>query len=97
MTKRPSLSDNMKAMAHEDIQDFSKPIKPNFEKKPQNQDDIMVKKSVQSSRDGMKKILTPIDPEFHKKLKILAIRKELTLEEIVREALSEYASKHGNI
>ncbi|BDV33707.1 ribbon-helix-helix domain-containing protein [Methylocystis iwaonis] len=42
----------------------------------------------------MKKLLTPIEPEMHKRLKMLAVRHETTLEALTRAALAAYLSKH---
>ena len=43
-----------------------------------------------SSREGLKKILVPVEPELHKRLKLLAVQQDRTMESIMRAALTEY-------
>ncbi len=46
------------------------------------------------SREGMKLLLTPVEPPIHKRLKILAAQRDTTMEMIVKAALVEYLEKH---
>lgn len=41
------------------------------------------------SREGMKLLLTPVDPSLHKRLKLLAVQEDSTIESMVREAIVE--------
>lgn len=45
---------------------------------------------------GMKKMLIPIDPELHRKLRMMALARDGgTLEKIVQEACAEYVERYG--
>jgi hypothetical protein len=43
-----------------------------------------------ATREGMKRLLTPVPPELHKRLKMLAVSQDTTLEAITRAALESY-------
>lgn len=90
MTKRPSLASNMKALSEATTPD---PV------------DLIAKAKAQSdegqkfhapTREGMKRILTPVEPQLHKQLKLLAVQQDITLELLVRTALQEYLSKQDS-
>jgi hypothetical protein len=49
-----------------------------------------------STREGMKKLLTPVTPELHKRLKMMAVRDDTTLEALTRTALEFYLSTHDS-
>jgi len=51
-------------------------------------------KGTAATRVGMKRLLTPIAPELHKRLKRLAVDQETTLEALTRAALESYLSQH---
>ncbi len=92
MAKRPSLADNMKALAEPvapippaPVAKAPAPLPPPPEPK----------KFHASTREGMKRLLTPVEPELHKRLKLLAVQQDTTLEAITRAALEEYITKHG--
>ena len=93
MTKRPSLASSMKALAEDTRPDpvaiiaRAKEPPPPFPKE---------KGKGAATRVGMKKLLTPIEPEKHKRLKMLAVRQDTTLEAVTRAALDEYLSKHDS-
>jgi group I intron endonuclease len=43
---------------------------------------------------NMKTLLTPIDATTHKRLKLLAVERETTMEDTIRAAIAEYLSRH---
>ena len=45
-------------------------------------------------RQGKKVIMTFVDKKFHKQLKLLSLDKELSMEDIVRDALQLYLDMH---
>jgi hypothetical protein len=44
----------------------------------------------------MKRLLTPVPPELHKRLKMLALKQDMTLETLTRAAFESYLSKHDS-
>lgn len=50
-------------------------------------------KPVGKRYEGKKTMLIPLDPAIHRKLKIVAVQRDMTLEKIVQEAISTYISK----
>jgi hypothetical protein len=93
MTKRPSLANNMKALAEDTRPD---PVAIIARAKQPEPPTPKEKGRAATTRIGMKKLLTPIEPELHKRLKMLAVRQDTTLEAITRAALEEYLSKHDS-
>jgi hypothetical protein len=85
--KRPSLANSMKVLDEDTSPDpvalISKARKP-----------AAKGKTPAATRAGMKRLLTPIEPQLHKRLKILAAQQETTLEALTRAALEFYISKH---
>jgi hypothetical protein len=49
-----------------------------------------------ATREGMKRLLTPVPPELHKRLKMLAVSQDTTLEAITRAALESYLSQYAS-
>jgi hypothetical protein len=49
-----------------------------------------------ATREGMKRLLTPVTPELHKRLKMLAVKQDTTLEALGRVALESYLSQHDS-
>jgi hypothetical protein len=94
MTKRPSLASSMKALA-EDTRPDPVAIVARA-KEPAPQPPPKEKGRGAATREGMKKLLTPIEPDMHKRLKMLAVRQETTLEALTRAALAAYLSKHDS-
>jgi hypothetical protein len=47
-----------------------------------------------ATRDGMKRLLIPVEPALHKRLKRLAVDQEMTLEAMMRAAAEAYLSEH---
>jgi predicted transcriptional regulator len=44
----------------------------------------------------MKRLLVPVSPELHKRLKMMAVVEDTTLEAITRAALEAYVSKQNS-
>ncbi len=44
----------------------------------------------------MKRLLTPVEPALHKRLKILAVQQDTTLEALTRAALEAYLLQHDS-
>ncbi len=93
MTKRPSLASSMKALAEDTRPD---PVAIVTRAKEPPQPLPKEKGKGAATRVGMKKLLTPIEPEKHKRLKMLAVRKDMTLEDVARAAFDEYLAKHDS-
>ena len=96
MTKRPSLAASMKEL-HEDV--APDPVAlvakaretasaPAPEPEPQ--------KFKAATREGMKRLLVPVTPALHKRLKMIAVSEETTLEAITRTALEAFVSQHDS-
>jgi hypothetical protein len=86
MTKRPSLASSMKALKEDVAPDpvalVAKAQEPAAPTSPH--------KFHAATREGMKRLLTPVPPELHKRLKMLAVSQDTTLEAITRAALESY-------
>ena len=89
MTKRPSLASSMKALAEDTAPDpvalVAKAREP-----------AAAPRGTAQTRAGMKRLLTPVTPELHKRLKMLAVSHDTTLEAITRTALESYLSQHAS-
>jgi predicted transcriptional regulator len=46
------------------------------------------------TREGMKRLLIPVPPDLHKRLKMLAASQDTTLEAIIRVALEGYVAAY---
>ena len=53
-------------------------------------------KPAAGTRVGMKRLLTPVEPALHKRLKILAVQQDTTLEALTRVALEAYLLQHDS-
>jgi len=91
MSKRPSLASSMKALS-EDIT----PDPVALVTKSRTPATSVAVKPAASTREGMKRLLTPVTPQLHKRLKMMAVREDTTLEAITRTALEFYLSKHDS-
>jgi len=91
MTKRPSLASSMKALAEDTAPDPVALVTKAREATP-----AMIAKVTIPTRAGMKRLLTPVTPELHKRLKMLAVSQETTLEAITRTALESYLLQHAS-
>jgi hypothetical protein len=47
-----------------------------------------------ATREGMKRLLVPVTPELHKRLKRLAVDQDTTLEALTRAAVEAYLDQH---
>ena len=52
------------------------------------------KKYFAATRAGMKRLTTIVTPEFHKRLKIVAVEREVTIEKLILVAIEEYLARH---
>ena len=88
--KRPSLASSMKVLNEDTAPDpvalVTKAREPV----------ATVKAPAAATRAGMKRLLTPVEPQLHKRLKILAAQQDTTLEALTRAALESYISKHDS-
>lgn len=91
MTKRPSLAASMHALREDVAPDPVALVARAREAAPAP---APPPKFHAATRDGMKRLLTPIAPELHKRLKLLAVKQETTLEAITRAALEAYILQH---
>ncbi len=88
MTKRPSLADSMRSFA-EPAQPIPIPVSP-----PTPAPAPAPAAGRAKSRAGMKLLLTPVEPSIHKRLKLLAVQQDSTMEATVRAALLKYLEQH---
>jgi hypothetical protein len=83
--KRPSLASSMKALKEDVAPDpvafVAKATPPKFHA---------------ATREGMKRLLVPVTPQLHKRLKIAAAERDTTLEALARAALEAYLSQHDS-
>jgi hypothetical protein len=90
MSKRPSLATSMKALAEDTTPDpMALTAKSTGAPAPG------IAKPA-ATRAGMKRLLTPVAPELHKRLKLLAVKQDTTLEALTRAALESYLSQHDS-
>ena len=88
MTKRPSLASSMKALKED--------VAPNpvaLVAKAREPEAPTPQKFHAATREGMKRLLTPVSPDLHKRLKMLAVSQDTTLEAITRAALKSSVNK----
>lgn len=90
--KRPSLASSMKALKEDVAPD---PVAL-VAKARQESAAAPPLKFHAATREGMKRLLTPVPPELHKRLKMLAVKQDTTLEALTRAALESYLSKHDS-
>ena len=93
MTKRPSLASSMKALAEDTAPDPVALVTKAREAAPAP---AVTPKATTPTRAGMKRLLTPVTPELHKRLKMMAVSQETTLEAITRAALESYLLQHAS-
>ncbi len=94
MTKRPSLADSMKAFA-EPPTHVAQPIPAPIAVSPPAPAPATAPATGRAkSRAGMKLLLTPVEPSIHKRLKLLAVQQDSTMEAAVRTALLEYLERN---
>jgi hypothetical protein len=100
MTKRPSLADRMRAFVEPEPAPESV-LKPVVQAEPSVSpvaEHVVIPRAGGKfharTREGMKKLLTPVEPSLHKRLKILAVKQDTTLEAITRAALAEYLERY---
>jgi hypothetical protein len=97
MTKRPSLASSMKAFKEDVAPDPLALIAKARESAVPTPAPIPTPpKFHAATREGMKRLLTPVPPELHKRLKMLAVSQDTTLEAITRAALESYLSQHAS-
>ena len=89
MTKRPSLANSMKALAENTAPD---PVA--LVARGRGGEGKAVKPA--ATRAGMKRLLTPVEPQLHKRLKMLAVQQDTTLEAVTRAALEAYLVKNAS-
>lgn len=93
MTKRPSLASSMKAFKEDVAPD---PLALVAKAREPAAPIPAPQKFHAATREGMKRLLTPVPPELHKRLKMLAVSQDTTLEAITRAALESYLLQHAS-
>lgn len=88
MTKRPSLAASMRELKEDTAPDPVALVAKARESAPQ--------KFKAATREGMKRLLVLVSPELHKRLKMMAVVEDTTLEAITRAALEAYVSKQNS-
>lgn len=49
-----------------------------------------------ATREGLKKVTVGLSPEQHEELKVMAARRRATVEELLREAITDLFGKHAS-
>ena len=97
MTKRPSLASSMKAFKEDVAPDPVALVAKERElAAPTHTPTPTPQKFHAATREGMKRLLTPVPPELHKRLKMLAVSQDTTLEAITRAALESYLLQYAS-
>jgi hypothetical protein len=96
MTKRPSLASSMNALREDVAPDPVALVAKARDAAAPTPAAVPPQKFHAATREGMKRLLTPVPPELHKRLKMLAVSQETTLEAITRAALESYLSQHAS-
>jgi hypothetical protein len=86
MTKRPSLADSMNKLKPEVVAPPA--VMPAGEA-------VTPKAYFAATRTGRKKVTAALAPEAHKQLKLLSVEQGQTVEDLLREAVSDLFRKHG--
>lgn len=86
MTKRPSLADSMKKLETPP----PAPAEPTAMRPPGKERAYFA-----ATRSGRKKVTVALEPEAHKQLKLLAVERGQTVENLLREAVSDMFRKYG--
>lgn len=89
--KRPSLAESMKAVRPESAPRVIEA--PAVTPPPQRSGEP--KGYFAATRQGMKRINFPADPEDHRRLKRLSADTDRSIEDLMREALRDLFVKHG--
>jgi predicted HicB family RNase H-like nuclease len=91
MSKRPSLAESMKALSEPTAPDPIALVSREAPVTPQAEPTRTTGKRY----EGFKKMLIPVDPEVHRKLRMIGLQRDMTLERVVQEAVAEYVLKRG--
>jgi len=94
MTKRPSLAASMRELKEDTAPDPVALVAKARESAPAPEP--APQKFKAATREGMKRLLVLVSPELHKRLKMMAVVEDTTLEAITRAALEAYVSKQNS-
>lgn len=96
MVKRASLAGNVKpSKLAESMRPLAEVTAPDPEGLVERAPAVSVPKApkpVGKRYEGKKTMLIPLDPTIHRKLKMLAVEKDMTLEKVVQRAIELYVS-----
>ena len=93
-TKRPSLADTMKAVvAQQSALAETQKLQP--EQKTREMEEGEIRRYFAATREGMKRITVAVAPEEHKRLKRFSVDAGRSIEDLMREALTDLFSKHA--
>ena len=84
MSKRPSLAESMKAVGAQS----AATAPPAIAERPE------VKPYYAATRTGMKRLTVVVEPEEHRRVKRLSADTDRSIEDLMREALTDLLSKH---
>jgi hypothetical protein len=87
MTKRPSLADSMRKL--------EPPPAPVSATATPTREAAEPRGYYAATRAGRKKVTAALEPEAHKQLKFLATERGQTVEDLLREAISDLFRKYG--
>ena len=97
MAKRVSLASSVKpSKIDESMRPLAENTKPDLTALFEETPSVPFSKEPKSGGrryEGKKTMLIPLDPAIHRKLKMLAVEKDMTLEKVVQRAIELYVSK----
>ncbi|MGB8843360.1 MAG: ribbon-helix-helix domain-containing protein [Aliidongia sp.] len=89
MAKRPSLADSMRKLEPAAVTSPAASV-PAAEREA-----AAPKGYYAATRAGRKKVTAALEPDAHKQLKLLAVDRSQTVEDLLREAISDLFRKYG--
>lgn len=92
MTKRPSLASSMRTLAEPTAPD---PVALVASRKAAVEAVPSQKAKAGPRYEGMKKMLIPVDPDTHRRLRMLALQQGVTLEKLMQDAAADYVRRHA--
>lgn len=97
MAKRPSLAESMKAVQQPAVRTVPVAVEPATAPARAVAEDRAgeARPYFAATRTGMKRVTAVVSPEDHRKIKRLSADTGLSIEELMRDAISGLFAKHG--
>lgn len=95
MAKRPSLAESMKAVQQPAVRTVPVAVEPAPARAVTEDRAGEARPYFAATRTGMKRVTAVVSPEDHRKIKRLSADTGLSIEELMRDAISGLFAKHG--